>query len=272
MKITILLSALLVVASASSVARSPIAKLKDIKPESRIVGGSLAEAGQFPYQVWLSISSSYGGWDCGGSIIDAEWILTAAHCTYGASEIVVIAGSLNIEQLEDTVQTRTASQVIIHPQYELTTLKNDISLIRLSSPLQLTYKVWPVPLVDRSEVNDSFEGEHVIASGWGRTSDAGPAPSQLRYVDMYVESQAACIGYYGSVTVTDGVICTYTEYGTKSTCQGDSGGPLVSKATGHLIGCTSFVSSTGCQSGAPDGFTRITYYLDWIQQTTGLVV
>lgn len=82
MKVFILLSALLVVASAS-VARSPAAKLRDFLPESRIIGGNLASAGQFPYQVALSISNSAGSWFCGGSIIDANWILTAAHCTDG---------------------------------------------------------------------------------------------------------------------------------------------------------------------------------------------
>ena len=51
--------------------------------------------------------------------------------------------------------------------------------------------------------------------------------------------------------------------------QGDSGGPLTS-AEGYLVGITSFGSSRGCESGAPDAFTRISYFRYWIEEKTGV--
>lgn len=59
-----------------------------------IVGGDEAEAGEFPFIVSLS-SPVYNGHFCGGSLLNANTVLTAAHCTSDmeASEIKVRAGS-----------------------------------------------------------------------------------------------------------------------------------------------------------------------------------
>ncbi|KAL5292132.1 hypothetical protein ACFFRR_011131 [Megaselia abdita] len=271
MKTFIIVSALLTVVSAS-VTRSPITRFRDFLPESRIVGGNLATAGKFPYQVALEISAPQGRLFCGGSIIDAEWILTAAHCTTGIYNVKVIAGSLNINPLDSSAQTRTSNQIINHAGFHPVTLINDIALIRVSPPLELNYYAWPVPLASRNEVGHVYDQEHVIASGWGRTSDQSSTTNQLRYVDMYTEAQKTCEGFYYPGTVTAGNVCTNTEYGRRTTCQGDSGGPLVLQRTGRLIGATSFVSQAGCTSGAPAVFTKITHFLDWIQQNTGLIL
>jgi trypsin len=58
-----------------------------------IVGGVAASAGDFPFIVSLQKSGSHF---CGGSLINANTILTAAHCAVGqtASSITVRAGSL----------------------------------------------------------------------------------------------------------------------------------------------------------------------------------
>lgn len=47
------------------------------KPPSKIKGGVLANEGEFPWQVSLRKNGRHF---CGGSIIDATHILTAAHC------------------------------------------------------------------------------------------------------------------------------------------------------------------------------------------------
>lgn len=51
--------------------------------QERIVGGDLAELGQFPYQVAIYfIDKDKKTFICGGSIVNEEWVLTAAHCSY----------------------------------------------------------------------------------------------------------------------------------------------------------------------------------------------
>lgn len=81
---------------------------------------------------------------------------------------------------------------------------------------------------------------------------------------------SGCSPWYGGI-LTSNVICIKTTGGT-STCNGDSGGPLVlADGSNTLIGATSFGIVFGCEIGWPGVFTRITSYLDWIENNTGVV-
>ena len=52
-------------------------------PSPKIVGGSPAQPGQFPFVASLKIKSFYSYIHfCGGAAISQEYILTAAHCVY----------------------------------------------------------------------------------------------------------------------------------------------------------------------------------------------
>ena len=100
---------------------------------TKIVGGQEAGSATWGWAVSLYIAGSL----CGGSIISSEWIATAAHCTYGksASQITVYAGSN--AKLSGT-QVRSVSSINQHSSYNPNTYENDISLLRLSSPLDMT--------------------------------------------------------------------------------------------------------------------------------------
>ena len=100
---------------------------------TKIVGGQAAGSASWGWAVSLYI----GGSLCGGSIISSSWILTAAHCVQGriASDITVYAGSNS--KLSGT-QTRYVSQINRHPSYQSSTYINDIALLQLSTPLDMT--------------------------------------------------------------------------------------------------------------------------------------
>lgn len=83
-------------------------------------------------------------------------------------------------------------------------------------------------------------------------------------------TNSGCSPWYGGI-LTNNVICIKTTGGI-STCNGDSGGPLVlADGSNTLIGATSFGIVFGCELGWPGVFTRITSYLDWIENNTGVV-
>ncbi|XP_013114931.2 serine protease 1 [Stomoxys calcitrans] len=234
----------------------------------RITNGEPAVEDQFPYQVGLTLQKSIisSSW-CGGSLIGENWVLTAAHCTNGAMRVIVYLGST--ERTNPKVSfTVEASNIRQHSGYNAQYLSNDISLIKIPT-VAFSSSIQPVRLPAISSSHSTYAGDYAIASGWGRTSDVSSVAADLNFVVFQVMSNSVCAGIYGTSVVTANTICVYTPDG-KSTCQGDSGGPLVTVHNNLLIGITSFVSSAGCQSGAPAGFVRVTRYLEWIKANTGI--
>ncbi|BFF99412.1 serine protease 1 [Drosophila madeirensis] len=234
--------------------------------EGRITNGKDAVENQFPYQVSLNFGSNSGGWFCGGSILSPEWILTAAHCTSGASSVTIGYGS-TVRTSPVLSQTVSSSEFRQHESYNSIILRNDISLIKTPA-VSFTAAINKIKLPAISSSYSTYVGQTAVASGYGKTSDASNSvASHLQYADLTVISNSACENTFGTLIVTPRVICVGT-YNGVSTCNGDSGGPLA--ADGVQIGVVSFGSSAGCEIGSPAGFTRTTYFLDWIAEKSGI--
>lgn len=133
------------------------AEVEKVNDDTRIVGGFPAAAGQFPWQVAVQYRTSAGNYFCGGSLIDPNWVLTAAHCAVGwvisyityslnnylvifvsAIEFTLYLGGITLSSSEVGRITVTSSSAIIHENYSSSNLNNDIALVRLPSPVTLT--------------------------------------------------------------------------------------------------------------------------------------
>ncbi|KAH8313035.1 hypothetical protein KR067_010505 [Drosophila pandora] len=235
--------------------------------QGRITNGKDAVADQFPYQVGLSFSSSKGSWWCGGSIIAANWLVTAAHCTDGAESVTASYGA-TVRTSPKFTQTISSSDFIQHESYVSLVVRNDISLIKTPT-ISFSSSINKIALPAIASSYSTYVGKTAVASGWGLTSDSATAvASHLQYTDLTVITNDVCAKTFGTLIVTSRVICVDTP-NAQSTCQGDSGGPLALDDT--LIGITSFGSADGCEAGAPAAFTRVTYFLDWIKANSGVV-
>lgn len=144
---------------------SPFRNIPFRDHNTRIVNGFQAVPGQFPHQVLLEITLLQGRAICGGSLLSNEWVITAAHCALSAIQFKISLGAQTFNSPSEpgrVVDTTTTK--IVHPQYSSFSATNDLSLIKLSRKIDFTDHIRPV-LLPKSD--DSFEGQDVIASGWG---------------------------------------------------------------------------------------------------------
>jgi len=208
------------------------------------------------YNAMISIGQGM----CSGSLISDQWVLTAAHCGASNTSIVRIGGTKlwNGENYQ-------VSEAINHPKF--TFPFNDIALLRISKPVED-----PQYLL----INSNFDGPHprtiVRATGYGVIGPRLPSYS-LRMVDNLVISTKDCKKRLGKSIRKELHVCTWRDKECKrgGTCTGDSGGPLVARISdGSLlqIGITAGGNVCGDPNSA-DIFTRVSHYIEWIQETTG---
>lgn len=243
---------------------------------SRIVNGWPANYGQFPHQVrMLARISSTQNSVCGASIISDTYVLTAAHCTSGFTTFELGFGSIDFNNPSFSL---TSQRKMEHRNYNPTNLNNDISLIELPVRLQWTTTVQPVQLPSYSQTTVTFLNRQATVSGFGKTKDENTQVSdRLMYVNVRVIGNSECAAMYGTDIVRTFTLCSRGwDSNKQSTCQGDSGGPLVTYDNdlneNIIIGVVSFVSNRGCEAEDPAGFVRVTSYLDWIRQNTGIQI
>ncbi|XP_049774182.1 brachyurin-like [Schistocerca cancellata] len=239
------------------------------KAVGRIIGGFPASLGQFPHQASVVMDYSYL---CGGSLISTSVVLTAGHCASGFSTWEVSLGAISRSAVEPSRVTIVTRSATVHSEYNPNNLYNDIAVVFLGTNVPLSNYIGLVNLPSRSQAGNSFEGQIATVSGWGLTTDNGASPDTLQYTTLNVMSNTQCSQYFGG-PILDFTLCAVGSSG-QSTCNGDSGGALVVGSQGSYtqIAVVSWISGNGCSSGDPAGFTRVTYFLDWISSTAGITI
>ncbi|PMR57540.1 peptidase S1 [Verrucosispora sp. ts21] len=193
---------------------------------------------------WLVYTSG-----CTGTLIKANWVVTAKHCSTPSS---VRVGSINRSSGGTVVGV---SRAVNHPSI-------DVKLFQLSS--SVSYAPAPIP------TTSGAVGTATRIIGWGQTCaprGCGSAPTVANELDTSIVADSRCLGINGPYE-----ICTNNTNGNAGACYGDSGGPQVRKINGvwNVIGATSRAgnNSSTCAT-APSIYGDLPSIRSWINTQVG---
>ncbi|NXC35279.1 PRS55 protease, partial [Campylorhamphus procurvoides] len=192
--------------------------------------GTSVTSGEFPWHVSIQ---SHGKHICGGTIISALWILTAAHCfsqevppdlTVAVGGVAVGGVAVGGINLSIPLEEHKPDSLIFHENFNPVSMANDIALILLSSPIEFSKEKIPICLPFMYDINT---WQFCWAAGWASTSaaDAVPASHTLQKAQVKLLSREQCLEKIPQLHKN--MMCAEVEEGEQGNCQVDSGGPLV---------------------------------------------
>ncbi|EWM11190.1 hydrolase [Kutzneria sp. 744] len=205
-----------------------------------IIGGTQVSSAPWGAQIyWNSGGSEFDGFECSGTIIAAQWVVTAHHCQ-SSSGMHVKIGNVNFDQ---------GTNVAVDRQY--TSPNGDIALLHLATAVQTSY----MPLASA----DPPTGSTNQIYGWGRTLNQSPPASVLRTANVRVTGRSTD-AYGGRAIASQGV--------NGAAWHGDSGGPEV--YNGAEVGVASTAGNSGSNTHGTQNYASIASSRSWIRSTTGV--
>lgn len=237
----------------------------------KIVGGSAAAAGQFPFMAFVAYVNGNGNltFICSGTLVSSNVVLTAGHCTasektgapIAASGFRVVTGAVNWTDSADRTVSKV-SDVRVDPGFDPRGPRNDAGLLILSKPVSQP----PVQMWQSGQITG---GTAAQIAGWGETSARSGPTKKLRWAPSVVQSASYC-GHFKATNFTfdpSSMLCAQDNPSDRTaTCSGDSGGPLlVKESNGTVIeaGITS-VGPANCGTRTPDYYTAVRPIYPWV--------
>ncbi|CAD7089370.1 unnamed protein product [Hermetia illucens] len=234
---------------------------------TRIVGGTEAQVNEFPLMAAIIYIPQRLPF-CGATIISHRALVTAAHCFGNYNTATQLAALVGEHDMKTGAETRYTAlhpvqSIRVHEYYDPSTNQNDIALVFTQTNIEWSRGVGPACLPFLYSYA-TFDGLDVEIAGWGTTSYGGPTSTVLMKATTTVASNSNCQSVISGLTSSQ--MCTYSP--PQDSCQYDSGGPLIRRFQRlFIVGIISY--GQGCGATAPAVNTRVTSYLDWIQNNVG---
>jgi trypsin len=226
----------------------------------RVVGGAPATSTDVPWQALVLPD----GYLCGGAILDATHVVTAAHCVYDDEEQEILSPSTitvraGITNRLAAGQHPIVTAVSVNPAYDPDTQTGDVAILTLATPFTFNATVKAIELTDVGYRPGAGDGLRL--SGWG--SDVARSPGDTTTPQHAVENlnvatispSTGCASVYASFD--DNLLLCAGQAGTDA-CQGDSGGPLAVQLSGVWKLAGIVTGGAGCAwTGYPGYYARV---------------
>ncbi|XP_014483134.1 PREDICTED: trypsin-1-like [Dinoponera quadriceps] len=243
---------------------------------TQVVGGEDAPRSAYPFIVSLQwgIANVFSHHFCAGSILNENWIVTAAHCINAVPSVglfQISAGRHKLRQRESSKQNVHVAKTWVHENYGGSVGPYDIGLLKLSGPLKMTKEVQAIKLPEEGSVPEKGDA---ILCGWGSTSrtETPSKPDSLQHANVTYIDLITCDATVERLTGTSHIhhtnVCTGSVTNDIAACIGDSGGPLFEKKNSNFV-LTGIVSwgfvPCGIEPDAPSVFTNPSMHIHWIE-------
>ncbi|XP_065208903.1 serine protease persephone-like isoform X2 [Planococcus citri] len=279
---------------------------------ARIRGGTPTQVREYPHMALIGYevridrgpySRTLIQWNCGGSLISENFVMSAAHCVHELQDADgppqwVLLGELDkpatwspfypyyeywgdSSGVENPKYNESAYYRIIkiheHPNYNTSSLYNNIVLFELNTTVRFSPRVRPACLY--TSTTDLPINTKAIITGWGANDTADDTNSRIHEATTTIVDPENCDTSYPPNSIYNRImydpktmICAEDFDNGTNACEGDTGGPLqisMPERAGmwNIIGVISFSPclSHGGSWEDPSLYTKVSHYLDWIQ-------
>jgi hypothetical protein len=215
-------------------------------------------------------------WYCGGTLISANVVLTAAHCVTdeisgqpeAAEDFQVTTGAVDLSD-QTHAQISDVSHVIVDPDYNPDGWRGDAALLILKKPSTAP----TIRIAQSGETVPYSPGRDALIAGWGIPYAGGDASNVLQVAATNVRGTDYCEQYWDNFPGVWDTCAAQAPYFETATCNGDSGGPLLTQDANGLdveIALTS-VGPVDCATDRADYFTRTDVIADWVNRNVAFV-